>query len=194
MRELIFLLEEESAKSFLESVLPRILDQSINARLIAFEGKQDLEKQLSRKIRGYANPNARFIVMRDQDSNPDCIAIKNNLITMCQTAGKAQQSLIRIACKELETFYLADLAAVGIALKLNNLHKLQEKANYRTPDNLPSPKNELKKLTKNNYQNVSSSKEIGKVIDINNHRSKSFKNLIGGIKKLESQLLQINCS
>ena len=194
MRELVFLLEEESAKSFLESLLPRILDQRINTRLIAFEGKQDLEKQLSKKIRGYANPNTRFIVMRDQDSNPDCKAIKTNLIAMCQTAGKAQQSLVRIACKELEAFYLADLAAVGTALKLNNLHKLQAKANYRIPDNLPSPKNELKKLTANNYQNVSSSKEIGKVIDINNHRSLSFKNLIGGIKKLESQLLQINCS
>jgi len=50
VKELVFLLEEESAKSFLESFLPRIIDSSISTRLIAFEGKQDLEKQIIKKI------------------------------------------------------------------------------------------------------------------------------------------------
>ena len=45
MRELVFLLEERSASALLESMLPRMLDQSIAVRFVPFEGKQDLEKQ-----------------------------------------------------------------------------------------------------------------------------------------------------
>ncbi len=194
MRELVFLLEEESAKAFLESLLPRILDNAIKTRLIAFEGKQDLEKQLTRKIRGYTNPNARFIVMRDQDSNPDCEAIKSRLLEMCNDAGRLQQSLVRIACKELESFYLADLAAVESALSLTGLARQQNKAIYRNPDSCQNPNKELSKLTKNNYQKVSHSREIGRKVDINNDRSSSFKNLINGIRKSEEALMQTNCN
>ena len=194
MRELVFLLEEESAKTFLESLLPRILDNSVVTRLIAFEGKQDLEKQLTRKIRGYTNPDARFIVMRDQDSNPDCKAIKAELLQKCDDAGKLKQSLVRIACKELESFYLADLAAVESALSLTGLAKHQNKAIYRNPDNCQNPSKELAKLTKGNYQKVSHSREIGLKVDIFNVRSSSFTNLISGIKKSEVALLQPACS
>ena len=38
MKELVFLLEEESAKAMLESLLPRILHPDIRARFIPFEG------------------------------------------------------------------------------------------------------------------------------------------------------------
>lgn len=72
IKELVFLLEEPSAKALLETLLPRFLNNDIHFRCISFEGKQDLEKQLTRKIRAYQNNKARFIVLRDQDSNPDC--------------------------------------------------------------------------------------------------------------------------
>lgn len=71
MKELVFLLEEASAGAMLESLLPRILQPGIRHRLIVFEGKQDLEKQLYRRLRAYLNPQARFIVLRDQDCAPD---------------------------------------------------------------------------------------------------------------------------
>ena len=45
MRELVFLLEEMSARALLESLLPRVLSQQVAHRLIPFEGKQDLERQ-----------------------------------------------------------------------------------------------------------------------------------------------------
>ena len=45
IKELVFLLEEESAKAMLESLLPRMLDPEIKPRLLAFEGKQDLENK-----------------------------------------------------------------------------------------------------------------------------------------------------
>lgn len=37
MKELVFLLEEPSAKAMLESLLPRMLDQGIAVRCIVFE-------------------------------------------------------------------------------------------------------------------------------------------------------------
>ena len=88
MRELVFLLEEDSAKAMLENLLPRILDPKVIPRLIPFEGKQDLEKQLVKRLRGYINPHARFIVMRDQDNHPDCKALKMALVKKCREAGK----------------------------------------------------------------------------------------------------------
>lgn len=66
--------------AMLESLLPRLLGTDVVCRLIPFEGKQDLEKQLAHKIRAYQNPNARFIVLRDLDSHPDCAQLKARLL------------------------------------------------------------------------------------------------------------------
>jgi hypothetical protein len=108
----VFLLEEPSAKALLESLLPRVLQEGTHCRFIPFEGKQDLEKQLMRRIRGYQNEQARFIVLRDQDSHPDCKAVKAKLLELCEQSGKAARCLVRVACRELETFYLGNLQAV----------------------------------------------------------------------------------
>jgi hypothetical protein len=121
MRELVFLLEEQSAKAMLESMLPRLLKENTKVRCIPFEGKQDLEKQLVRRIRGYQNKQARFIVLRDQDSHPDCKVVNSGLLDLCSASGKAAQCQVRIACRELETFYLADLQAVEQALEMGGL-------------------------------------------------------------------------
>jgi len=118
MRELVFLLEEPSAKAMLESLLPRLLQSGTGYRLIPFEGKQDLEKQLVRRIRAYQNHHARFIVLRDQDSHPDCLQLKRRLLDLCAQTTKAERCLVRLACTELETFYLGDLQAVETALSI----------------------------------------------------------------------------
>lgn len=191
MRELVFLLEERSAQAMLESLLPRMLKTSISTRCIAFEGKSDLENQMVRKLRGYVNPCARFIVMRDQDSVPDCKQLKQSLLDKCQQAGKAEVAVVRIACHELESFYLADLAAVETALQMNGLARHQLSSKFRAPDLLGNPSQELKILTKNQYQKTSGSREIGKHLDVSNQRSSSFKNLIAGIRRMEQELLAL---
>jgi hypothetical protein len=127
MKELVFLLEEPSAKAMLESFLPRILSPDISFRCIAFEGKQDMGKQLTRKIQAYQNPVTRFIVLHDQDSHPSCVEIKQRLLGLCMASGKADQCLVRIACTELETFYLADLLAVERGLNIAGLVRHQKK-------------------------------------------------------------------
>jgi hypothetical protein len=109
-------------------------------------------KQLERKLRGYLNPAARFLIMRDQDSHADCKALKKTLLAKCAAAGKGDVSLVRIACRELESFYLADLEAVESAFCLAGLRKFQGTAKYRDPDRLGSPSKELHELTGGKYQ------------------------------------------
>ena len=191
MKELVFLLEEESAKAMQESLFPRILNPKIQPRFIPIEGKQDLERQMTKRLRGYINQQARFIVLRDQDSAPDCFTLKKKLAEHCQNAGKAEKTLVRIACRELETFYLADLAAVEQALKINGLTQRQGSAKFRNPDRLGSPSKELETLTRGNYQKVIGSREIGNFLNAANERSPSFKNLVNGIRKLEEELLNL---
>ncbi len=190
MRELVFLLEERSAKAMLESLLPRILREDTRFRCIPFEGKQDLEKQLIQKIRAYQNARARFIVLRDQDSHPDCRAVKAQLYKLCEASGKSPRCLVRIACRELETFYLGDLQAVEQALGVKGLAKLQQNRKYRDPDGLGSPSKELRTLTEQRYEKVAGSRSIGLHLAVDNPRSASFRNLIAAVRRFEAELLE----
>jgi hypothetical protein len=191
MKGMVFLLEEESAKAMLESFLPRVLHPDIRPRFIPFEGKQDLERQMLKRLRSYVNPQARFIVLRDQDSAPDCVALKARLVERCQQAGQAGKTLVRIACRELEAFYLADLCAVEQGLFLKKLASQQGSAKFRSPDRLGNPSQELAALTRGEYQKVSGSRIVGKFLDPANERSSSFKNLVQGIRRMENELLAL---
>jgi len=114
-------------KSHVEIFIALVLGQQTGFRCIPFEGKQDLEKQLVRKIDAYQNSQARFIVLRHQDSAADCAAVKRKLMVLCEATGKAARCVVCIACKELEAFYLADLLAVEEAFGLTGLAKKSSK-------------------------------------------------------------------
>ncbi len=184
MSELVFLLEEDSAKAMLEGLLPRLLPDGLPVRYIVFEGKSDLDNQMVRRLRHYRVPDARFVILRDKDA-ADCHAVKAGLVQKCQQA-KRPKALVRIACHELESWYLADLAAVERALVINGLAGKQNKSKYRTPDAIPNPAQELKTLTGQRFQKVGGSRAIGPYLDLNNTRSRSFAVFVAGIRKLIS--------
>ena len=77
MSEIVFFLEEPSAEAMLEGFLPKVMP-GLNYRCIVFEGKQDLERRLVQRMRGYRVPDAKFVVLRDQDA-ADCKAVKKTL-------------------------------------------------------------------------------------------------------------------
>jgi hypothetical protein len=185
MNELVFFLEEESSKALLEQIVPLLVPKSqFYSRYVVFEGKQDLDSQLLKKLRGYLNPHARFLVMRDQDA-ADCRKVKRNLAAICARAGRPQ-TVIRIACRELEAFYLGDLAAVEIGLGISGLANKQHKAKFRDPDRLSCPSLELGKLTAYRYQKVAGSRAIGPYLNLNTPRSRSFYHLIQAIRNAVS--------
>ncbi len=189
MRTLVFFLEEPSAKEMLQGILPKLLPD-MTLRFIVFEGKQDLEKQLIRKMRLWNKPEeASFIVMRDQDAG-DCRKIKQNLLEKCQEAGRPD-AIVRIACHELESFYLGDLQAVEKGLELKGLAKMQNQRQYREPDNFPAPANKLTTLTKKRYQKISGSRSISKHLDVDNNQSRSFNVLVKAIRNIVSDKVAI---
>jgi len=182
MRELVFMLEEQSAQEMLEKIVPRLLspETQIVARYIKFEGKQDLDKQLHPKLSSYLNPDARFIILRDQDSS-DCLSIKSDLASLCNRAGRSE-AIIRIACHELEAFYLGGLTAVEIGLGIAGIACQQTKAKFRNPDSLISPARQLERLTKNRYQKLAGSRAIAPHLNLENCGSRSFHNLVQAIR------------
>lgn len=50
---LVFFLEEKSAEIMLDGILPQILPEGVAYRCVVFEGKQDLEKRLSKRLKGW---------------------------------------------------------------------------------------------------------------------------------------------
>ena len=61
MKQLVFLLEEESMKALLEILLPQILPPEVCFLCIPHEGKQDLEKSIPRKLRAWQTPGTSLI-------------------------------------------------------------------------------------------------------------------------------------
>ena len=181
MTRLVFFLEERSAEAMLEGLLPRILPEGVEFRCIPFEGKQDLEKRLGRQIRVNSRGGARCVVLRDQDC-ADCAVVKKRLLNIVESVG--EEAVVCIACRELESWYLADLEAVERGLGLRNLAKQQAKKKFRTPDTLGSPSRELKELTKGEYQKIAGSRAIGVELDIENGRSPSFAYFVRRVRGL----------
>jgi len=182
-----FFLEEQSAKEMLEGFLPRIFpEQNLEFEYNVFQGKQDLQKHLPRMLLGlnrYRGSNTHFIVLLDQDSS-DCRKLKAKIRRMCNEAG-CPDVLIRIICRELESWYLADLRAVEIGLGIPGLaRRYQEKRIYRNPDAQYGPDEKLSKLTKGAYTKVRGSRKIGPHLDPENNRSPSFRNFITGIRHI----------
>ena len=187
MTHLVCLLEERSAEEMLRGILPKILPDHVHPIFIPFEGKSDLEKQMERKIRGWKQPDSVFLILRDQDAG-DCRTIKQNLVRKVeQTRKDIKLILIRIACHELETFYLGDLRAVEQGLQLQKVAKKQQIRKFRNPDLLGNPSEELEKLTRNKYQKIQGSKAIAPHLDLSgNNRSHSFNILVSGIRRIVS--------
>jgi len=182
MKRLIFLLEEPSAEEMLKGILPKVLPSDVCPEFKVFEGKQDLEKGLYRTLKAWRIPDCAFVIIRDQDSG-DCHDVKQKLMDLCRQ-GQRDGVLVRVACRELETFYLGDLAAVERGLKLTGLAKKQGNRKYREPDRLGNPSQELIRLTSGRYNKVAGSRAIGPQLDIEDNKSHSFKTLIAGIRKL----------
>lgn len=182
MKTLVFFLEEPSAKEMLTGLIPRLVTSEISIRYIVFTGKQDMEKQLIKRLRGWQLPDSIFVVMRDQDSS-DCQTVKQRLTGLCQQAGKIGV-LVRVACRELESFYLGDLSAVERGLDMRGLSVHQNSKKFRNPDNIDKPSDELYRLTGGRYQKMAGSRAIAPHLRLKGNRSHSFQVLIKGISQL----------
>lgn len=181
MKEIVFLVEEPSMKEFLKAILSKVLPDNLTYTIIHHEGKQDLEKSIPKKLRAFRQPETRFVILIDQDSN-DCILLKDRLLKLCQEGGR-ENCLVRIVCHELESWFLGDLEAVGQAYNLNTLARRQREVKFRQPDRLSNPAQVLKLLVPA-YQKVSGARAVSKHLKLSENESHSFAVFLTGLQKV----------
>ena len=183
-RTILCCLEERSALELLNVLLPQLLPEGWRVQFITFEGKTDLRNRLGFRLRHWKGLNSAVLVMCDQDAQ-DCRRLKQELLMAVAAAGYSGASKVRIACHELENFYLGDLLAVEKGLGIKGLSKLSAKALYRQPDELTNAPEQLKKITSGRYRKCEGSRAIARHMDLTGtNRSQSFRALITAIKEL----------
>jgi uncharacterized protein YktA (UPF0223 family) len=180
MRKIVFLLEEPSMKEVLDVILPKILPANFSFLCIPHHGKSHLAKSVKSKITGWPDPNVHFAIVHDQDAE-DCISLKKELFKLAEEA-KRPDTLIRIVCTELESWFLGDFDAIEKGFNIK-LAKKKNKALYRNPDKIANAKQELRRIVPA-YQQISGSRSIAHCMTIEKNTSKSFQVFIAGVRRL----------
>ena len=181
MKHLVFLLEEPSARDLLEGLLPKLLPATIYPYYFVFEGKQDLEAQMVRKLRGWRKPDSAFVVLRDQDAG-DCRKVKKGLAGLVAESDRAP-SLVRVACRELESWIVGDWQAISKAFERPELAAHGLKEAHRTPDLLVRPVETIRKFVPE-YQKRDGARRIGPLLDPDRNQSESFRAFCSGVRTL----------
>ncbi len=182
------LTEELSMAIFLEQFLPFILphDYRVNENCFVrpHEGKSDLQKSIPKKMKQYPHFGypVKVLIIHDQDSN-DCVELKNALLELAATTTNIPL-VVRIACRELENWYLGDLKAVEALYPETRATSFIGKAKFRTPDNLGGAF-ELEKMTKR-FSKTQAARDIPKLMNIEANTSYSFQQFRIGLHKLLS--------
>ena len=181
---IIFLLEEPSMETLLKELLPRLFlgfKYKEHFLCIPHEGKSDLDKSIPRKLKGWSHPQDHFVIVRDND-NANCIEVKKRFIQLCKTSGRPD-TLIRLVCQELESWYLGDLAALADAFNNPKLNSAGLRKKYKYPDTFQKPSADLKNLIPN-FQKSVAAKKMAQRLTKENNVSPSFNVFISGIDKL----------
>ena len=179
------LTEEPSMEHFLRGILPKVLPEDykvdVNCFIRAHRGKSDLKKSIPKKMQAYPQYGypVKVLIIHDQDSN-DCRNLKSELMELC--GNTTIPFLVRIACKELENWYLGQLAAIERVYPETNALSFVNKKRYRNPDLLQGA-DELNKMTRN-FSKIQAAREISPYIDVDNNISPSFNHTINAIKQL----------
>ena len=141
---LVLLVEEQSMEAFLRGLLPRVLPPGLTFDVIAFQGKDDLLRELPARLRGYQRwlpPEWRLVVLVDQDAG-DCRELKIELEQAAAGAGLLSrtgagdgpwQVANRIVIEELEAWYFGEWEAVRAAYPRVNPN-VPQRAPYRDSD------------------------------------------------------------
>lgn len=179
MSRLVFLLEERSMKVLLEDLLPRLFP-GLEFICVTHEGKQDLEKSIPRKLRAWRVPEVRFMVIRDNDGG-DCRALKRRLLGLCVEGGRSD-TVVCIACQELEAWYLGDPEALFAAFGRESLREIGGKAKFRNPDEVQVPSRELADLIPE-FQKGSGARRMAATLRREGNTSRSYQAFLEGVEK-----------
>ncbi|RDI29122.1 DUF4276 family protein [Pseudacidovorax intermedius] len=184
---LVFLLEEPSMRVLLEGWLPRLVPGWVSGEhflCVPHEGKSDLDRSIPRKLAVWRHTGDRFVIVRDND-NADCIEVKARLRRMCEQAGRPD-SLIRLVCQELESWYLGDLAALAAAFDTPRIDSPANRKRFDAPDGWQKPSVEVKRLIPT-FQKIGGARAMAAHLDALRNRSPSLHAFVTGVRRLHAE-------
>ena len=174
-----FLLEEKSAQELLNSLLPRILERKIPFQCIPHKGWGDLHANIPKKLDKWHN--VRFVILHDQDKK-DCARLKSRLLQMCAKKRRTD-TIVCIACQELEAWYWGDLEAVAKAYPEFDPGKVENKERFRHPDKIVKPSKALHENLPE-FEKFTAAQDIGPHMKLENNKSPSFQYFVAAVRKV----------
>lgn len=165
---------------FLEGLLPRLFP-GLSFQCIPHEGKSHLDRSIVRTLREWRIPGDRFAIVRDNDGG-DCLLLKERLRDLCRQGGR-EDTLIRIVCQELESWYLGEPDALAEAFGEEQLRNIGRQAAYRNPDTRSKPSADMEKLTPR-FEKSSGARRMAQYITREGNGSHSFAVFLQGIERL----------
>lgn len=182
--------EEPSIKIVFEVILKEILPTNVSYVIYSHQGKQDLEKALRTTLPTISKiPGAKILITRDQD-NEDCKVLKNRLLNIVK-GNCTCDFRIRIICRELEAWFLGDLAAISKAYPRFKAKSISEKTILRNVDTVSQPNKYLLKQIpefskRSSLPKLEVAEAISKNMIIEGNKSESFNQTMQAIKELVS--------
>lgn len=185
---IVFLLEEPSMKILLDGLLPRFLPGAVDGQhflCVPHEGKSDLDRSIPRKLSAWRVPGDRFVIVRDND-NADCLQIKARLQALCLASGRPE-TLVRLVCQELESWYVGDLKALAAAFANPKLDTPALRRRFATPDDWQKPSVEVNRLVPT-FQKGSGARSMAACMHDTGNRSKSFNVFVAGVRRMAFEM------
>lgn len=186
---LVFLLEEPSMKHLLAGLLPRLMPGWVEGEhflCVPHEGKSDLDRSVPRKLTAWQVPGDRFCVLRDNDAAA-CEEVKARLVKLCADSGRPD-TLVRLACQELEAWYLGDLEALAEAFKEPRLCGPAMRKRFVDPDAWQKPSVEVQRVLPQ-FQKGQGARRMGVALrGADESRSRSFQVFVVGVRRLALEM------
>ncbi|MDI9408127.1 MAG: DUF4276 family protein [Candidatus Pacebacteria bacterium] len=174
-------MEEKSMKLVLKELLKQF--PNIDHLIFDFNGKDDLRKNIEPKINALNSVAANFVILQDQDRG-DCIKLKAKLQSLVPNHSH-NKTIIRIVCRELESWFLADFDAL-IRVYGPKVNDYRNQQRFRNPDELDFPVREIETIIPNYSKGIGSA-AIASHLNLNSNRSPSFQILIRTLDTLSNR-------
>ena len=177
-RDILVFTEEPSAAPVVRHIA-QALGIGHRVRIVEHDGVGDLKRSLASKILAELGPDRKFLILRDGDGL-DCLGIKRELTDLVPPLRR-ERTLVRIVCQELESWYLAQPAALKRAGVLASA--IPGSILRKPPDALTGPKQIFLKHAHRRGQ-MDNARKIAPHLDIDSRTSASFAHVVLALRRL----------
>ena len=180
MRKLVFILEEQSMRSFLQGARPRLpIPNEFETVFRISNGFGDLKTLVSNTLRRSWPTGTRFVILFDKD-RADCRARKSDIASVIPEFRRGQV-LVRVVCYELESWYFGDPDL--IAERFPKFAQVRNRARFRSsPDGIDKPSTAIEEFS--GLGKGALADELGPILSLEGNRSHSLRVFLSGLQRL----------